>query len=102
MNTAKDLYAAAREWHEKNEARPISETVRILDGAKATAHEVANEAFDALRKVRQLRDERIISAQDVAEARNRIVAVRSVIYGLTAELEQALASLDHPEILEAE
>jgi hypothetical protein len=100
MNTAKDLYTVAREWYEKNEARPISETVRVLDKSRKKAHDLMNVVYDVERLTRQIRDERYISAGDVDQIQEAIAEARFAMFELSEMLNDSMATLKHPEILE--
>lgn len=91
----------ARLWLAEQEARPISETVRTLDAAKKSGHELANYTFDALRLARMIKEERYISAADIAEIKTSILETRDKVNELSELLNDALASLKNPAIIEA-
>lgn len=101
METAKTTYELAREWYLENEARPISETVRILEAAYEDSRHLFNLTNSVFHDVRKIRDERYVSAANVIDIRQLIATLRGQMALLESTLVKATDSLDNENILEA-
>lgn len=83
----------ARLWKAEQDARPISQTERLLGEAYQSAREVVSSAYDVEHLTRRIKEERVITASDTAEIKQSIIDTQDFIYALISKLEDAKASL---------
>ena len=96
--TYEERLEAARQWQKEQDARPISETIRLLDEAEAKARLVAELAWSANRVARDVKL-RYVSANDAQDIQDAISRVSYSLEKLNKMLGSAVVSLN--EIVEA-
>ena len=83
----------ARAWKAEQDARPISQTERLLSEAYQSAREVVSSAYDLEHLARRIKEERVVSASDTAEIKQSIIETQDLIFALICKLEDTKASL---------
>lgn len=96
--TYEDKLEAARQWQAEQEARPISQTIRLLDTAEVQAKRATDLVWSSNRIARDVKL-RYVSEADSQDIREAITKARHAVIELNEILGLAEVSLN--EIVEA-
>lgn len=77
----------------EQEARPIFQTVSLLDDAYEASKEIASYAYDAQHIARNTWRTATVQKHDIAQIKQSIIDTQDLLFALVAKLEDAKASL---------
>ena len=84
-------------YAEKMEARPIFQTVSLLDEAYKMTSALVNRAYDNQTLTRNIWRTQYVQKHDIAQICHQIDETKDALFALIATLDQASASLANAE-----